>query len=100
LKRFAVLLLVAAAAYASPFRNERTVTPGAKGPNRLDVDVALLAGAQVDLRDVRLFDAQNREVGYLLVPPMRTTPDWIGGRMLPVAATKNTRPCSICRTKG
>src|SRR5205085_413445 len=49
-------LLLALFAIAPRF--ERTVTPGAKGPNRLDVDVALLAGARPpDLGDLRLHDA-------------------------------------------
>ena len=71
------------------FAHERVVTPGARGANRLDVDVTLLAKAQPDLRDVRLYDAQNREVGYLLVHP-RKAQQWIAGTMLPVAPAKNT----------
>jgi hypothetical protein len=69
---------------------ERSVTPGAAGPNRLDVDVALLSKAAADLRDLRLLDAQQREVGYILVEPDQTAPQWIDGRMLPVASTKKT----------
>ncbi len=72
------------------FAHERAVTPGARGPNRLDVDVALLAKAQPDLRDLRLHDAQNRELGYLLVPPPPPVHTWVDGSMLPVASTKNT----------
>ncbi|HYC89270.1 MAG TPA: DUF3999 family protein [Thermoanaerobaculia bacterium] len=71
------------------FSHERTVTPGARGANRLDVDVTLLAGAQNDLRDLRLLDAQQREVGYLLVKSDEQ-PRWTGGRMLPIAATRRT----------
>jgi hypothetical protein len=71
------------------FQHERTVTPGARGANRLDVDVALLAGAQPDLRDFRLLDAQQREVGYLLVT-QNNEPRWLSGRLLPIAATKKT----------
>jgi hypothetical protein len=82
--------LLAILLFATAFRFERTVTVGAAGPNRLDVDVALLAGAQPGLRDVRLFDAQNREVGYLLVPPDKGQPEWIAGRVLPIASTKTT----------
>lgn len=70
--------------------HERVVTPGARGANRLDVDVGLLAYAQPDLRDLRLHDAQDREVGYLLVPPATTEPRWIDGSILPIAPTKNT----------
>ncbi|HEX6098387.1 MAG TPA: DUF3999 family protein [Thermoanaerobaculia bacterium] len=69
---------------------ERVVTPGARGPNRLDVDVALLAKTQPDLRDLRLYDAQNREIGYLLVPPPPPVHAWLDGTLLPVASTKNT----------
>ncbi|HYC59812.1 MAG TPA: DUF2339 domain-containing protein [Thermoanaerobaculia bacterium] len=69
---------------------ERTVSPGAAGPNRLDVDVALLSNAASDLRDLRLYDDAKREIGYLLVDPEPGTPRWIDGRMLPVAATKKT----------
>jgi len=72
------------------FAHERIVTPGARGANKLEVDVALLAKAQRDLRDLRLFDAQDREVGYLLVPPATTEPRWIDGSLLPIATTKNT----------
>jgi len=71
------------------FAHERVVTPGARGANRLDVDVALLAEARSDLRDLRLYDAQNREVGYLLVAP-RTSYTWVDGEALPIASTKNT----------
>ncbi|HVR39219.1 MAG TPA: DUF3999 family protein [Thermoanaerobaculia bacterium] len=90
MKQIALALLLATAAHASPFRYSRAVTPGAKGPNRLEADVTLIAGSQPDLRDVRLFDAQNREVGYLLVPPELNEPLWLGGRILPIASTKNT----------
>ena len=31
------------------------------------------------------YDAQDREVGYLLVPPATTEPRWIDGSMLPIA---------------
>lgn len=71
------------------FSHERTVTPGARGANRLDVDVPLLSGAQNDLRDLRLMDAQQREVGYLLVTP-DAQPRWTSGRILPIAATRKT----------
>lgn len=69
---------------------ERGVTPGAAGPNRLDVDVALLSRATGDLRDVRLLDPFGREVGYLVAAPASREPRWIDGRMLPIASTKKT----------
>lgn len=69
---------------------ERVVTPGAAGPNRLDVDVALLADGQSDLRDLRLVDAAGREVAYLIVPPPSSKPKWREGRVLPIAFTKKS----------
>jgi len=83
-----VLALLAATA-AVAFSQERAVTPGGAGPNRLDVDVALLANAQPDLRDLRLVDAQQREVGYLLVTP-KGEPRWLDGRVLDIARTKSS----------
>lgn len=81
--------LLLALVMTTALAHERTVTPGGAGPNRLNPDVTLLAGAQRDLRDLRLYDAQNREVGYLLVPP-HVEDKWLSGEMLPVASTKNT----------
>jgi hypothetical protein len=69
---------------------KRTVTPAAAGPNRLDVDVALLSRATTDLHDLRLFDSDNREIGYLLVEPKSGEARWLDGELLPVAATKKT----------
>jgi len=69
---------------------KRTVTPSAAGPNRLDVDVALLSRATTDLHDLRIVDAGQREVGYLLVEPAGGDARWLDGRILPVAATKKT----------
>ncbi|HEX6086554.1 MAG TPA: DUF3999 family protein, partial [Thermoanaerobaculia bacterium] len=74
---------------AVAFSHERPVTPGARGANRLDVDVTLLAGAQNDLRDLRLLDAQQREIGYLLVTP-DAQPRWSNARLLPIAPTRKT----------
>jgi Protein of unknown function (DUF3999) len=83
----ALLLIVAPALFAAV---ERTVTPGAAGPNRLDVDVALLSQASADLHDLRIVDEGQREIGYLLVEPATGKPQWIDGRMLPIASTKKT----------
>lgn len=69
---------------------ERGVTPGAAGPNRLDADVALLRFAASDLRDLRLYDAAKREIGYLLVEPDAREPRWLDGHLLPIASTKTT----------
>jgi hypothetical protein len=83
----AFLLLVAPMSFAAI---ERKVTPGAAGPNRLEVDVPLLSRAAGDLRDLRLLDDEQREVGFLLVDPVATDPAWLDGRMLPIAATKKS----------
>jgi hypothetical protein len=96
-------------ASATGFRFERPVTPGAAGPNRLDVDLPLLSGAgpfsverrmaglrdgidvaQGGLADFRLFDESGREVPYLVVQPPPRLPDWTAGRILPVQDTKKT----------
>ena len=76
-----------------PFRHERAVLPGAPGPNRLDVDVSLLAGSEARsgsglLSDLRPHDAAGREVPELLVPPRRAEPEWLSATLLPIAATK------------
>lgn len=76
-------------------RHERAVLPGGPGPNRLDVDVPLLAGSEVRsgsglLSDLRLHDAAGREVPYLLVFPRRAEPEWLSGTLLPIAVTKST----------
>jgi hypothetical protein len=81
--------VLALAANAATFSHKRPVMPGARGANRLDVDVSLLAGAQNDLRDLRLLDAQQREVGYLLVTP-DAQPRWSNARLLPIASTRKT----------
>jgi hypothetical protein len=87
------------------FRSERPVVPGAAGPNRLEPDLALLAGAasvryepgagagelgdfRGGLGDVRLFDAAGREVPYLLVAPARRVRQWRPGQLLPIVSTK------------
>ncbi|HKC25149.1 MAG TPA: DUF3999 family protein, partial [Thermoanaerobaculia bacterium] len=94
----ALALLAAAApsrAAGAPRRWERDVTPGGKGPNRLAVDVPLLAGAaplapgtRSGLSDLRLFAADGAETPYLLIGPPRTEPSWASARVLPIAPTK------------
>lgn len=86
--RALLLLLFAPAMLAATI--ERSVTPGAAGPNRLDADVALLSHATTDLRDLRFTDANGREVAYLLVDEAPAAPRWIEGRMLPIAQTKTS----------
>jgi Protein of unknown function (DUF3999) len=86
------LALIAASALAGSqsFQHERTVTPGSKGANRLDVDVPLLAGSSPDLHDVRLIDGNARELGYLLIRPQSREPEWTRATLLAVASTKTT----------
>ena len=86
IRRLALALLLASVAHAE----ERTVVPARPGPNRLDPDVALLAHARRDLGDLRLRDAQGREVPYLLIDPPPRIYNWKDGALLPVAATKKT----------
>lgn len=89
MKRLAVaILLTASAAHAA--QTERVVTPGARGPNRLDIDVLLLAGGAPDLRDVRLIDQAGREIGYLLIQPRSDEPKWTAGTLLDVSRTKTS----------
>jgi hypothetical protein len=81
-----MMLLLAAAA----FGEERTIVPAARGANRLDPDVALLAHARPDLGDLRLVDGHGTEVPYLIIEPPSRQARWQNGRVLPVAATKKT----------
>ncbi|HEY2375915.1 MAG TPA: DUF3999 family protein [Gemmatimonadaceae bacterium] len=100
------LTLGVVAAFPLPAqRSERPVIPGGAGPNRLTLDAAFLAGAQpfhvaevaaADGRaaigtgganDLRLYDAANKEVPYLLVTP-QIEAQWRGTRVLRVAPTK------------
>jgi hypothetical protein len=104
-----VLLVLAAASAAGrqpaapQFRYQRPVQITTAGPQRLDVDVTLLAGgspfrtasagdrriAVGGLSDLRLFTGDNVEVPYLLVWPPQMQPEWVQGRVLGVAATEN-----------
>jgi hypothetical protein len=95
--------------YAPKF--ERAVQPGGPGPNRLAIDDWMVEHGQPftvqasgtvgdetvphqialgGLRDLRLFDASNREVPYLLVPPEPAAYRWSMGQMLPLVETKTT----------
>lgn len=86
----ALSLLIATSAFGA-FRHQREVIPATKGANRLEVDAALLAGAQQGLGDLRLVDRNGREVPYLLLAPPRTEPQWDAvNELLPVASTKTT----------
>jgi hypothetical protein len=101
----ASLALAAQGQTNARFRFQRSVEVTAPGSQRLDVDVALLAGAQPftvtqrgeraiaagGLNDLRLFlTPGGAEVPYLLVPPSPDAPSFASGRILPVAATEKT----------
>ncbi len=98
-------------AQKNKFLYQRAIVPGGAGPNRLEIDVALLAAASpfrefsrtvVDnqqetaiitkggLGDLRIYDAANREIPYLLVAPPMPEPRWSEAHLLPVAATKKS----------
>lgn len=82
---------------------ERTVKPGAAGPNHLPVDLPLLVGGSPlsfdrngattgGLGELRLIDGRSgREVPYLLEWPRRA-PElvWQGARIVPVAPGRDT----------
>ena len=67
------------------FTWERPVVSSGAGPRRLAVDVPLLAGANADLTDLRLFDASGRETPYLLVYSSPLAPTWAPAAILRIA---------------
>lgn len=69
---------------------QRPVLPQGAGPQRLDLDLALLAQASRDLHDLRLLDREGRELPFVRVPPAAAAPDWHGGRLLPLPAGKES----------
>jgi hypothetical protein len=92
------------------FRHERALIPGGPGSNRLQIDSALLSGgdsqwqfrqegagserepmiiATGGLADLRIYDSSNREVPYLFILPLTPEPQWLDGRLAPLAPTKN-----------
>lgn len=81
--------LAAAAAFALP-SHERRIEVLQAGPQRLDVDLPLLAGSAASLRDLRIHDGAGREVPYLLVSPPSGEPRWADTRRLAIAPTKTT----------
>jgi hypothetical protein len=101
-----VILFAAIAAGAQQadrqFRVERPIVLSGAGPQRLAIDVPLLARgqrfrhvrsmeraearAEGGLSDFRIFDAAGREVPYLLVHPSRDA-EWVTATALPIAAT-------------
>lgn len=87
---FAFVLLALPLA-AQTFTWQRKVEPGAAGgPQRLEVDLALLGASRAGLADLRLKDASGREVPYVLVPPAKGEPAWIRARLLTLAPSKTT----------
>ncbi len=91
----AVFLSQGLLAQTPGFRYEREVTPGGKGPNRLELDVPLLSGGVPfeggsGLSDLRLYAKDGREIPYLLVDPPEPLPNWVAGRIAPILSTKTT----------
>jgi hypothetical protein len=92
----ATVALNAQGSGAARFSQERTLDAAA-GPQRLDIDVALLSGSQPftvgaagerwiaagGLNDLRLFGADGREIPYLLVPPAPDASVFVTGKLLP-----------------
>lgn len=99
-----VLLSAALEAQTGQFRFERPASAAVAGPQRLAIDVPLLAGgapftvsdtrnrpvAMGGLADLRFFDPAGAEVPYLLVYAPRAEPSWRHASILPIASTKKT----------
>jgi hypothetical protein len=75
---------------ADQFRFERPIVTEGAGPRRLAIDVALLAGAEPGLRDLRMFDQNGSPVPYLLLQAPSREPHWNGGALLPLVVTEKT----------
>jgi hypothetical protein len=102
---FVLGLLMVAQQPPGTLRVERSIVTTGTGPQRLAVDMPLLgraqrvggirstgrwqASAEGGLGDLRIFDAQGREVPYLLVHPSKE-PEWFAAERLPIASTKTT----------
>ncbi len=72
------------------FAYQRSLFPLKAGPTRVDVDIALIAGAEPagGLRDLRITDGGGREVPYLLVEPRDGPAEhWLAGRIAAIPAT-------------
>lgn len=65
-------------AKASSFEFERSIAVLRAGPQKLPVDIDLLAGAApgLSLSDLRIHDTAGAEVPYLIVPPERPRDVW------------------------
>lgn len=84
------IVLLAMPLAAQTFTWQRQVEPGATGPQRLEVDLALLGASRAGLADLRLKAADGREVPYVLVPPAKGELSWIRARLLPLAPSKTS----------
>ena len=73
---------------AQAFTWQRQVNPSGRGPQRLDVDLALLAASRASLADLRLKDAAGVECPYVLVAPAKAEPPWLRGQPLPLPESK------------
>ncbi|MGZ8869073.1 MAG: DUF3999 family protein [Thermoanaerobaculia bacterium] len=80
-------LLVAVSA-SGDSRYERPIHVTTPGAQRLEVDLALLAGATKGFADLRISDPIGREVPYLIVQPRPGGAEWIGTKLLPIARTR------------
>jgi hypothetical protein len=69
---------------------QRQVLPARPGPQRLEVDLALLGATRAGLADLRLRDGAGREVPYVLVPPAPKPAAWVPARLLPLVPTRTT----------
>jgi len=85
-----VFAMLAVPLAAQVFSWQRQIQPGPAGPQRLEVDLALLGASRAGLADLRLKDAAGREVPYVLVPPASGEPAWIRARPLPLPRTRTT----------
>jgi hypothetical protein len=85
-----VYVMLALPLTAQAFSWQRQIEPGASGPQRLEVDLALLGASRAGLADLRLQDAAGREVPYVLVPPDQAAPAWGRARLLPLAPDRTT----------
>ena len=97
---------------APSFKFDRPIVSGGAGPRRLTIDVPLLVGSApfrvaartVDrhtgepvilladgLRDLRFYDSNGAEIGYLFVGPTRPEPEYFASMILAVAPTEDAQ---------
>ena len=84
------LALMSTAAGAAVPPVERRIEVAEPGPQRLDVDLALLARAAPGLSDLRIYNRESQELPYLLIPPPDGDPTWLSTRRFVIAPTKTT----------